>query len=129
MTAVSSALRITWLTATGPVESNVSVTYNPDRPYEITAVFAHGDRVVEWALSRELLVSGYITRVGLGDARIQPRADGHLRITLTTDSGHGAFDIDGHQLAAFLGRTFDLVPLGREISNPAAAGLLDGGAT
>jgi len=75
------------------------------------------DEPVEWIFARELLTIGMVRRVGEGDVQVWPaRTEGEqsLNISLTSPFGQALFEVPLAPLTAFLNRTYELVPAGRE---------------
>jgi len=95
-----------------------SLTYTATDPYAIRMAFHVGnDEPVEWIFARELLTIGMVRRVGEGDVQVWPaRTEGEqsLNISLTSPFGQALFEVPLAPLTAFLNRTYELVPAGRE---------------
>lgn len=102
----------------GGVPLMASLRYRGDDPYAIRMSFHVGmDDPVEWLFARDLLAVGMRTRAGEGDVRVWPGpADGQdvLNIALSSPFGRAHFQASLAALSAFLTRTFEVVPLGRE---------------
>lgn len=113
----------------GPDGITVPVTcfwhYSRQDPYAIRISLDVGTTVpVEWALSRELLAAGLHGPAGIGDVRAWPAAPpkgtaaGTARKTLMIEfrptDGYACFEVGAAEIEAFLARTYELVPHGRE---------------
>ena len=98
-----------------PIE--VELRYDSRDPYAIIAAFRSGpSRWVKWCFARELLADGLLATAGIGDVRIGPTLDdGDLvDFTISSPTGLATFEAYAQDLADFLDRTYDLVPLGDE---------------
>lgn len=98
-----------------PIE--VKVTYDPLDPYAVKALFSTGTAAqVEWVFARDLLADGMFGPTGIGDVRIRPCPDEPVTvlIDLSSPAGTVTFEADIADLAAFLFRTYELVPPGEE---------------
>jgi hypothetical protein len=98
-----------------------SLAYSCADPYAITMAFDVGtDQPVEWALSRDLLVASLHAHEGIGDFQAWPSGvpgGGQvLHLSMTSPFGHAQFEATADDISAFLGRTFDLVPAGQELT-------------
>jgi hypothetical protein len=109
----------------GPDDLTVPLTtglhYSRQDPFAIRMSFDTGlDKPVEWAFDRDLLAAALNGPEGIGDVRAWPSArDGAdseqiLNIVLTTPAGYSRFEASAAEIEAFLGRTYELVPAGRE---------------
>jgi hypothetical protein len=102
----------------GGVPLTASLRYRGDDPYAIRMSFHVGmEDPVEWLFARDLLAVGMHTHAGEGDVRVWPGpADGQdvLNIALSSPFGQAHFEASLPALSAFLMRTFEVVPLGRE---------------
>jgi hypothetical protein len=90
------------------------------------------DEPVEWIFARDLLAAGIDARQGEGDVRVWPSAqscaesDGLevigdastegtvLNIELSSPFGQAHFEAPAQAMAAFLHRTYQIVPAGQE---------------
>lgn len=96
-----------------------NLLYSSGDPYAVTMAFHVGlAEPVEWILSRDLLAVGAVSREGFGDVRVWP---GHaengsqiLNIELSSPFGQALFEAPAADVAAFLARTYQLVPEGSE---------------
>jgi len=102
----------------GGVPLTASLRYRVDDPYAIRMSFhASLDDPVEWLFARELLAVGVQTATGDGDVRVWPASAGDrdvLNISLSSPFGQAHFEASLAAVSAFLRRTYDVVPLGRE---------------
>jgi Streptomyces sporulation and cell division protein, SsgA len=107
--------------------------YNDSDPYAVRMAFHVGtDEPVEWIFARDLLAAGIEARHGEGDVQVWPspvscaEADGLdvigsadvggtvLNIELSSPFGQAHFEAPAQAMSAFLQRTFQIVPAGRE---------------
>jgi Streptomyces sporulation and cell division protein, SsgA len=113
-----------------------SVYYSGSDPYAIRMAFHVGtDEPVEWIFARDLLAAGIESRQGEGDVQVWPSpmscadADGLdgigpdeiketegkiLNIELSSPFGQAHFEAPALAMSAFLKRTYQIVPPGRE---------------
>ncbi len=95
-----------------------SLSYRGDDPYAVRMAFHVGtDEPVEWIFARELLTAGPENLTRDGDVQVWPAAgaDGEvLNIALSSPFGKALFEAPAAGVAAFVRRTYDLVPAGRE---------------
>jgi hypothetical protein len=107
-----------------------SLHYTRDDPYAVKMAFHVGTgEPVEWTLARELLAAALHSREGLGDVQVWPSAassdpeaggegaaSGHgiVNIAMTSPFGHAQFEAPASAIAAFLRRTYQIVPEGQE---------------
>ena len=107
-----------------PRQASVPVTaslfYTGDDPYAVRVAFHAGtDEAVEWIFARDLLTAGLTEPAGAGDVRAwpAPSCDGGqpvLNIVLSSPFGQAHFEAPMTAMAEFLGRTYDVIPAGRE---------------
>lgn len=93
-----------------------TLIYEPAEPYEVK-LFICGGEIVAWTFGRDLLVEGLWRPAGLGDVQVWPRCDGHkpdLLIGLSSEAGEATLAANRATVAAFVGRTKRVVPLGAE---------------
>ncbi|MFI0262527.1 SsgA family sporulation/cell division regulator [Streptomyces sp. NPDC017056] len=88
-------------------------------PRDACAVRLHindNGRPVRWDFARGLLMQGILTSrwTGMGDVRIRRCDRGRLRIRLQTPKGTADLVASWPQARAFLCRTYEAVPEGRE---------------
>ncbi|GAA2230654.1 SsgA family sporulation/cell division regulator [Streptomyces nogalater] len=72
---------------------------------------------VTWVFARELLAEGLTRPAGPGDVQVLPwhcRTPRTLRIVLSNGTGTALVELAAAEVAAFLRRTFDVVPPGTE---------------
>jgi Streptomyces sporulation and cell division protein, SsgA len=110
-----------------------SVYYSGSDPYAVRMAFHVGtDEPVEWIFARDLLAAGIESRQGEGDVQVWPspmscaEADGPdeiketagkiLNIELSSPFGQAHFEAPAQAMSAFLKRTYQIVPPGRESS-------------
>jgi sporulation and cell division protein SsgA len=110
-----------------------SLYYSGGDPYAVRMAFHVGtDEPVEWIFARDLLAAGIDARQGEGDVRVWPSAqscaesDGLevigdastegtvLNIELSSPFGQAHFEAPAQAMAAFLHRTYQIVPAGQE---------------
>ena len=115
-----------------------SVFYSGSDPYAVRMAFHVGtDEPVEWIFARDLLAAGIESRQGEGDVQVWPspgscadpgdldltgverpaEATGTvLNIELSSPFGQAHFEAPAQAMSAFLRRTYEIVPPGRESS-------------
>jgi len=110
-----------------------SLYYSGSDPYAVRMAFHVGtDEPVEWIFARDLLAAGIDARQGDGDVKVWPSAqscaesDGLevigdastegkvLNIELSSPFGQAHFEVPAQAMAAFLQRTYQIVPAGQE---------------
>jgi len=110
-----------------------SLYYSGSDPYAVRMAFHVGtDEPVEWIFARDLLATGIESRQGEGDVQVWPSArscaeadgldvigtagteDTVLNIELSSPFGQAHFEAPARAMAAFLQRTYRIVPAGRE---------------
>jgi Streptomyces sporulation and cell division protein, SsgA len=106
-----------------------SMYYNGSDPYAVRMAFHVGtDEPVEWIFARDLLAAGIETRQGEGDVQVWPSAscaeaddtdpaEGDtkvLNIELSSPFGQAHFEAPAQAMSAFLQRTYQIVPAGKE---------------
>jgi hypothetical protein len=106
-----------------------SLYYSGSDPYAVRMAFHVGtDEPVEWIFARDLLASGIRSRQGEGDVKVWPSAKscaepdrpgggtGYavLNIELSSPFGQAHFEAPAQAMAAFLQRTYQIVPAGQE---------------
>ena len=107
-----------------------SLHYTRHDPYAVKMAFHVGTgEPVEWTLARELLAAALHSREGIGDVQVWPSAassdpeagaegtaSGHgiVNIAMTSPFGHAQFEAPAPAIAAFLRRTYQIVPEGHE---------------
>ena len=110
-----------------------SMYYDDTDPYAVRMAFHVGtDEPVEWIFARDLLAAGIESRHGEGDVQVWPSsvscahtenldvigpADVSgtvLNIELSSPFGQAHFEAPAQAMAAFLQRTFQIVPAGQE---------------
>ncbi len=109
--------------------------YSASDPYAVRMAFHVGtDEPVEWIFARDLLAAGIESRQGDGDVQVWPSsascADTDdldvtrpaetggkvLNIELSSPFGQAHFEAPARAMSAFLHRTYQIVPAGKESS-------------
>ncbi|WP_331254554.1 SsgA family sporulation/cell division regulator [Streptomyces halstedii] len=73
------------------------------------------DQVVQWTFARELLDQGLTAPTGIGDVKISPIDQSRrFRIELESPSGYACLEGPAASVKAWLAKTFEAVPAGRE---------------
>jgi len=110
-----------------------SLYYSGSDPYAVRMAFHVGtDEPVEWIFARDLLAAGMESRQGEGDVQVWPspmscakagdlagigETGGKiLNIELSSPFGQAHFEAPAQAMSAFLKRTYQIVPPGRESS-------------
>jgi hypothetical protein len=112
-----------------------SMYYSCSDPYAVRMAFHVGtNEPVEWIFARDLLAAGIESRQGEGDVQVWPSpiscADTGARdvtgppetggkvlnIELSSPFGQAHFEAPAQAMAAFLRRTYQIVPAGKESS-------------
>ena len=107
--------------------------YSGNDPYAVRMAFHVGtDEPVEWIFARDLLAAGIESRHGEGDVQVWPSASSCaqtddrdvigsaepggkiLNIELSSPFGQAHFEAPAQAMSAFLQRTYQIVPPGRE---------------
>ena len=110
-----------------------SLYYSGRDPYAVRMAFHVGtDEPVEWIFARDLLAAGIKSRQGEGDVQVWPSAqsceadsldaigpadtedNAVLNIELSSPFGRAHFEAPTRAMAAFLDRTYQVVPAGQE---------------
>jgi Streptomyces sporulation and cell division protein, SsgA len=99
-----------------------SLYYSQEDPYAIRIAFHVGlDEPVEWIFARELLSTGVESEEGLGDVKVWPSTGSEsglpgsvLNIELSSPFGQAHFEAPLEEIADFLRRTYQVIPVGRE---------------
>jgi hypothetical protein len=102
-----------------------SLYYSRNDPYAVRMAFHVGtDEPVEWIFARDLLSAGIESRQGEGDVQVWPSEpadapeggsdDVVLNIELSSPFGQAHFEAPAEAMAAFLKRTYSIVPAGKE---------------
>jgi len=113
-----------------------SMYYSGSDPYAVRMAFHVGtDEPVEWIFARDLLAAGIESRQGEGDVQVWPslvscaetedldvigpvETGGRvLNIELSSPFGQAHFEAPARDMSAFLQRTYQIVPPGRESSH------------
>jgi hypothetical protein len=101
-----------------------SLYYSGNDPYAIRMAFHVGtDEPVEWIFARDLLAAGIESRQGEGDVQVWPSGpadadegsdDVVLNIELSSPFGQAHFEAPAEAMSAFLRKTYQVVPAGKE---------------
>src|SRR6266853_576613 len=99
-----------------------SMYYSGGDPYAVRMAFHVGtDEPVEWIFARDLLAAGIESRQGEGDVQVWPSAmscagtdEQILNIELSSPFGQAHFEAPARAMSAFLQRTYQIVPAGKE---------------
>ena len=99
-----------------------SLVYSREDPYAVRIAFqGRLDEPIEWVFARDLLSAGIEEREGLGDVTVWPSAGSEsggpgsvLNLELSSPFGHAHFEVPTRCISDFLGRTYQLVPVGQE---------------
>jgi hypothetical protein len=110
-----------------------SMFYSGSDPYAVRMAFHVGtDEPVEWIFARDLLAAGIESRQGEGDVHVWPSpgscanrgdldrtgssqpGEKILNIELSSPFGQAHFEAPAQAMAAFLRRTYQIVPAGQE---------------
>jgi hypothetical protein len=101
-----------------------SLYYSGNDPYAIRMAFHVGtDEPVEWIFARDLLAAGIEARQGEGDVQVWPSEpadadegsdDVVLNIELSSPFGQAHFEAPAEAMSAFLRKTYQVVPAGKE---------------
>jgi hypothetical protein len=97
-----------------------TLRYDARDPFAVEATFRAGEESVSWVLGRDVLSGGLNAETGVGDVRVWPAAcadgdpDDMIMIELRSPDGQAQLAVDSADLDAFLLRTFEIVPQGRE---------------
>jgi Streptomyces sporulation and cell division protein, SsgA len=99
-----------------------SLYYSSEDPYAIRIAFHVGlDEPVEWIFARDLLAMGIEGREGDGDVQVWPSGgteggapDSVLNLELSSPFGQAHFEAPVKDIAEFLRKTYQLVPVGEE---------------
>ncbi|MEH0490603.1 SsgA family sporulation/cell division regulator [Streptomyces scabiei] len=96
----------------------VRLYYTDSDPYAVQFSFdVTPDEVVRWTFARELLDQGLITPAGIGDVKITPIGPHRNRcfsIELESPGGYARLEGPAASVKAWLAKTFEVVPAGRE---------------
>ncbi|MEU7783223.1 MULTISPECIES: SsgA family sporulation/cell division regulator [unclassified Amycolatopsis] len=99
----------------GPRPVPAELAYDTRDPYAVAVVLHAGPSAVRWLFGRDLLADGLLARCGDGDVRIGPAGDPALVVVeLNSPDGAAVLEAPAKEIAAFLDRTYDVVPAGSE---------------
>jgi hypothetical protein len=109
--------------------------YSGSDPYAVRMAFHVGtDEPVEWIFARDLLAAGIESHQGEGDVQVWPSPESCvqaddleatgaagirgkvLNIELSSPFGQAHFEAPAQAMSAFLQRTYQIVPVGKESS-------------
>ncbi|MEU2117389.1 SsgA family sporulation/cell division regulator [Streptomyces sp. NPDC016459] len=103
------------LTADRPVEIEATLTYTSRAPHTMClALHLLEAEPVIWHLDREMVLAGSYAPVGVGELHLWPAVGDGLLIRLGSPGQCATLRGDRDQLAAFVRRTFLVVPPGTE---------------
>ncbi|MFD7537460.1 MULTISPECIES: SsgA family sporulation/cell division regulator [unclassified Streptomyces] len=92
--------------------------YKKTDPYAVQFSFdITPDDVIVWTFARELLDQGLTASAGIGDVKIAPSGPHQSRrfsIELESPSGYALLEGPAASVKAWLAKTFEVVPAGRE---------------
>lgn len=93
--------------------------YDPADPYAVHVTFFDGDESLTWTFARDLLDKGQHGPhgAGIGDVAVWPYGawlNRYLVLALDAPDGQARFLMPRQEVAAFLARTYKLVPRGSE---------------
>jgi hypothetical protein len=98
-----------------PLPVRVGLEYDPADPYAVTTAYQTGPGTVRWMFSRDLLADGLLAATGDGDVTISPANDPSLIVLeLNAPDGSAVLEASAQEIAAFLNRTYEVVPMGDE---------------
>ncbi|WP_405814515.1 SsgA family sporulation/cell division regulator [Streptomyces sp. NBC_01390] len=107
----------------------VRLYYKNTDPYAVQASFdVSPDTVVRWTFARELLAQGLTAPAGIGDVKITPigpHQNRCLSIELESHDGYARLEGPAASVKAWLAKTFEVVPAGRESESVNIDRLLD----
>ncbi|MGW0881364.1 SsgA family sporulation/cell division regulator [Streptomyces sp. NPDC002671] len=96
----------------------VRLYYKDTDPYAVQFSFdVTPDKVVRWTFARELLDQGLTAPAGIGDVKITPigpHQNRCLSIELESPDGYARLEGPAASVKAWLAKTFEVVPAGRE---------------
>jgi hypothetical protein len=99
----------------GPRPVPAELEYDTLDPYAVAVVLHAGPSAVRWLFGRDLLADGLLARCGDGDVRIGPAGDPALVVVeLSSPDGAAVLEAPAQEIAAFLDRTYDVIPAGSE---------------
>lgn len=109
---VTFELRMPWV---GTTLVSVNLTYDTRDPYAVTFAPRDDFAGTQWLLGRDLLCEGMFADTGDGDVRVTPTPDGSaVVVELNSPDGAAMMQTSTSELAAFLDRTYQVVPVGEE---------------
>lgn len=98
-----------------PLPVQVGLEYDPTDPYAVTTAYLTGRGTVRWMFSRDLLADGLLAATGDGDVTISPAvAPSMVVFELNAPGGSAVLEAPAQELASFLDRTYEVVPVGEE---------------
>jgi hypothetical protein len=99
----------------GPRPVPAELEHDTRDPYAVAVVLHAGPSAVRWLFGRDLLADGLLGRCGDGDVRIGPAGDPALVVVeLSSPDGAAVLEAPAKEIAAFLDRTYDVIPAGSE---------------
>lgn len=98
-----------------PLPVRADLEYDPADPFAVCVGYHAGGGVVRWLFGRDLLADGLLAPAGDGDVRVRPAADdSRVLVELNAPDGSAILEAAANELADFLDRTYDEVPVGTE---------------
>ncbi|GAA3523622.1 SsgA family sporulation/cell division regulator [Amycolatopsis ultiminotia] len=99
-----------------PLPVRADLEYDAADPYAVSVGYYAGAGVVQWLFGRDLLADGLLAPAGEGDVQVRPAADDDSRVVveLNAPDGSAVLEAEASELADFLDRTYDEVPVGEE---------------
>ena len=111
------------------LEMQGTLSYKPSDPFAVTLTIFAAEWPVYWTISRDLLLRGCQTCVGMGDVRIEPYVDAQGRsllwLELTSDDGAAVLTTPAADVIAFCERALEAIPLGAEADHLDLDGVID----
>ena len=116
---VSSELGLRLLTSEGALPLRARLRYSAEDPYAVETLFdAGGEQPVRWVFARDLLAEGLSRAVGDLDITVRPALDEHgaaaIHILLDSPDGRALLEGNADEVRAFITKTYEVVPAGRE---------------
>jgi hypothetical protein len=105
-----------------------SFHYSAHEPLSVIADFMSGEVAVQWVFARDLLQGALEQPTGQGDVTCWPAFSSGERvvcIALHSPSGEALLEAPAEEIAAFLARSYEVVPEGTEIDHLDIDGLIE----
>ncbi|WP_051165852.1 SsgA family sporulation/cell division regulator [Amycolatopsis orientalis] len=98
-----------------PLPVRADLEYDPADPFAVSVGYHAGGGVVRWLFGRDLLADGLLAPAGDGDVQVRPAADdSRVLVELNAPDGSAVLEAAANEIADFLDRTYDEVPVGSE---------------